>query len=106
MFRGAAEKKLHKRIKVHRVSSKPDLYEEEIPEEELEGAVPEKTFEKVSERVSGKIPERVPEKTFEKISEKNPLMTEQVEAKSVVAKPPVSTRVAPAAQSPERKTSR
>ena len=32
-----AEKKLHKRVKVHRVSSKSDLYGEELSEEELEG---------------------------------------------------------------------
>jgi len=98
-----ADKKLHKRVKVHRVSSKPDLYEEELSEEELEEAGPEKTFEKVSERVNGKTTEKVPEKTFEKISEKNPLMTEQVEAKSVVAKPPVSARTAPAARVPRGK---
>jgi DNA primase len=98
-----AEKKLHKRVKVHRVSSKPDIFGEEPSEEELEEEVPEKTFEKISERVSGKIPEKVPEKTFEKISEKNPLITEQVEAKSIVAKPPVSARVTPAARVPKGK---
>ncbi len=99
----SAEKHLHKRIKVHRVSSKPDLFGEESPEEELEGAVPEKTFEKAPERVREKIPERVPEKTFEKISEKNPLMTEQVETKSAIVKSPVSTRVAPAPRVPRGK---
>lgn len=98
-----AEKKLHKRVKVHRVSTKPDLYEEELPEEELEEVGPEKTFEKVSERINGKATEKVPEKTFEKVSEKSPLITEQVEAKSVVAKPPVSARVSPAARVPRGK---
>lgn len=86
-----ADKKLHKRIKVHRVSSMPDLYEEEISEEELEEAGPEKTFEKVSERVSGKAAEKVPEKIFEK----SPLIAEQAEVKSIVTKPPVSARGAP-----------
>jgi len=103
----AAEKKLHKRIKVHRVSSKSDMDEEEFPEEELEGTSPEKTFEKVPERIPErtfeKVPERVPERTFEKVFEKNPLMTEQVEAKPVVAKSPVASRVAPAARVPRGK---
>jgi DNA primase len=98
-----AEKKLHKRVKVHRVSSKSELDEEELSEEELEEAGSEKTFEKVSERVNGKTAERIPEKTFERISEKNPLMTEQVEAKYAVTKPPVSVRVAPAARVPRGK---
>lgn len=95
-----AEKKLHKRIKVHRVSAKPDLYGEETPEGELEGVVTEKTFEKSPQRVHEKIPEKVPEKTFEKVSEKSPLVTEQVEAKSAIVKPAVSTRVAPATRVP------
>lgn len=89
-----ADKKLHKRIKVHRVSSMPDLYEEEISEEELEEAGPEKTFEKVSERVSGKAAEKVPGKIFEK----SPLIAEQAEVKSIVTKPPVSARGAPVAR--------
>jgi DNA primase len=98
-----AEKKLHKRVMVHRVSSKSDHDEEEFSEEELEEAGSEKTFEKVSERVSGKTTEKVPEKTFERISEKSPLITEQVEAKSAVPKPPVSVRVAPAIRVPRGK---
>jgi DNA primase len=98
-----AEKKLHKRVKVHRVSSKTDLYGEELSEEELEGIGPEKTFEKAPERVYEKTPEKVPEKTFEKIYEKNPLITEQVEAKSVAAKPQVSARLAPASRVPRGK---
>lgn len=98
-----AEKKLHKRIKVHMVSPKSDLYDEELPEEELEEAGSEKTFEKASERVNGKTTEKVPEKTFEKISEKIPLMAEQVEAKSAISKPSVSARVAPAARVPRGK---
>jgi DNA primase len=94
-----ADKKLHKRIKVHRVSSMPDLYEEEISEEELEEAGSDKKFEKVSERVSGKATEKVPEKIFEK----SPLITEQAEVKSYVTKPPVSARVPPAARVPREK---
>jgi DNA primase len=100
---GAADKKLHKRVKVHRVSSMPDLYEEEISEEELEEAGPEKIFEKVSERVNGKITEKIPEKTFEKVFEKSPLILEQAEVKSIVAKPPVSARGAPATRVPRGK---
>ena len=98
-----AEKKLHKRVMVHRVSSKSDHDEEEFSEEELEEAGSEKTFEKVSERVNGKTTEKVPEKTFERISEKSHLITEQVEAKSAVPKPPVSVRVAPATRVPRGK---
>lgn len=38
-----SEKKLHKRVKVHRVSPKQEAFEEEeLPEEEVEKAVPEK----------------------------------------------------------------
>lgn len=95
-----AEKKLHKRVKVHRVSTKPDLYEEELPEEEeMEEAGPEKTFEKISEKSL----EKVPEKTFEKISEKSPVIVERVEARPVVAKPPVLARAVPAARVPRGK---
>jgi DNA primase len=86
-----AEKKLHKRVKVHRVSSMSDLYGEEFSEEESEGIVPEK------------IQEKVPERMFEKVSEKGPLTTEQVEAKPVVVKPPVASRVSPAARVPRGK---
>jgi DNA primase len=81
----------------------PDLYEEGISEEEPEEAGSEKTYEKVSERVPGKVTEKIPEKTFEKVSEKSPLITEQAEVKSIVAKPPVSARSAPAARVPRGK---
>ena len=90
-----SEKKLHKRIKVHRVSSKSDLYEEEFPEEELE----REGHGKRSGREFMKKPRKeLPEKTFGKIFEKNSLISEQVEAKFVVAKPPVTFRVAPASR--------
>ena len=94
-----AEKKLHKRVKVHRVSSKSDLYEEEPSEEETEEAISEKAFEKTFE----KIPEKVPEKTFEKVSERVPVMAEKVEARHVVAKPPVSARAVTATRVPRGK---
>jgi len=96
-----AEKKLHKRIKVHRVSTKPDLYGEELPEEEnIEEAGPEEVLEKVSE----KSPEKVSEKTFEKISEKIPAMAEKIEARPLVAKPPsVSARAVPPSRIPRGK---
>ncbi|HII90583.1 MAG TPA: DNA primase [Methanosarcina sp.] len=80
-----AEKKLHKRIKVHRVSSKPDLYEEELQEEETKGTVPVKAFGKVTE------------KTAEKVSEIVPATIEKVKTRSVVAKPQISARTVPAA---------
>ncbi len=91
-----AEKKLHKRVKVHRVSSKSDLYEEEPQEEEAEETGSEKAFEK--------IPEKVPEKTFEKVSERVPAMAEKVEARHVATKPPVSARAVPAARVPRGKS--
>ncbi|MGA9189139.1 MAG: DNA primase DnaG [Methanosarcina sp.] len=90
-----AEKKLHKRVKVHRVSSKSDLYEEEPLEEETEEVISEKAFEK--------IPEKVPEKTFEKVSERVPVMAEKVEARHVVAKPPASSRAVTATRVPRGK---
>lgn len=80
-----AEKKLHKRIKVHRVSSKPDLYGEEFQEEETKGTVPVKAFEKVTE------------KTAERVSEIVPATIEKVKTRSVVAKPQISARAVPAA---------
>lgn len=99
-----AEKKLHKRVKVHRVSSKSDIYGEEFPEEEKEEEDLDKAFEKVSERISEKAPEKVLEKTFEKISDKNPVITERFEARSVIAKPPVSSRAVPATRVPRGKS--
>lgn len=80
-----AEKKLHKRIKVHRVSSKQDLYGEELQEEETKGKEPVKTFEKA------------PEKTADKISEIFPATAEKVKTRSIVAKPQISARAVPAA---------
>lgn len=80
-----AEKKLHKRIKVHRVSSKPDLYGEELQEEETKGTVPVKAFEKVTE------------KTAEKVSEIVPATIEKVKTRYVVAKPQISARAVPSA---------
>jgi DNA primase len=91
------EKKLHKRVKVHRVSTKPDIYGEEFPEEEqIDEEAPEKAFEKVSEQVF--------EKPFERISERGPAIAEKVEARPVIAKPPVSTRVVPSARVPRGKS--
>ncbi|WP_410508234.1 DNA primase DnaG [Methanosarcina hadiensis] len=80
-----AEKKLHKRVKVHRVSSKADTHEEELPEE-------------IEEAVSEKIPERIPERP----AEKAPATAEKVEARPAVAKP-VMTRAVPAARVPRGK---
>lgn len=88
-----AEKKLHKRIKVHRVSSKPDLYGEEFPQEETKGEEPVKAFEKV------------PEKIAEKVSEIAHVTAEKVKTRHVVAKPQVSARAFPAAaRVPREKT--
>ncbi|MGB9928963.1 MAG: DNA primase DnaG [Methanosarcina sp.] len=94
-----ADKKLHKRVKVHRVSSKSDTYEEEPLDELTEDTRSEKGFEKPFEKVQ----ENVSEKVFERISEKNPLITEQAEAKTVLSKPLVSPRIAPAARVPRVK---
>lgn len=80
-----AEKKLHKRIKVHRVSSKPDLYGEELSEEEIKGTEHTKAFEKISD------------KTAEKVSEIVPATAEKVKTRPVVAKPQISARAVPAA---------
>lgn len=79
------EKKLHKRIKIHRVSSKPDLYEEELPEEETKGKASAKAFEKVSVKAA------------EKVSEMVPATAGKVKTRSIVAKPQISARKAPAA---------
>lgn len=96
-----AEKKLHKRVKVHRVSPMSDLYGEEFQEEDEEiEEGPGKTFERVPERFPEKVTEKVPEKTFEKISEKNPLITGQLEAKTAVSTSQVSTRPVPASRVP------
>lgn len=89
-----AEKKLHKRVKVHRVSPKADLHEEEFPEE-IEETGPEKVPEKVFEKIT----ERAPEKPAEKI----PAVAEKVEAKLTVAKPPVMARAVPATRVPRGK---
>jgi len=76
-----AEKKLHKRVKVHRVSPKPDLYGEELPEEETKGTESKKVFEKVPEKVSNIAP----------------VTAEKVKTRSIVAKSPISARAVPAA---------
>lgn len=81
-----AEKKLHKRVKVHRVSSKTDTHEEEFPEE-------------AEETVSEKVPERIPERPAEKV----PVTAEKVEARPVVAKPAVAVRAVPATRVPRGK---
>lgn len=95
-----AEKKMHKRIKVHRVSTKPDLYGEQLSEEEN---IEEEGSEEVLEKISEKSSERVSEKAFEKISEKAPI-AERVEARPLVAKPPsVSSRAVPASRVPRGK---
>lgn len=95
-----AEKKLHKRVKVHRVSTKPDTYGEEFPEEEVEEEGTEKIFEKATE----KFPEQIPEKSFGKSFDKSSVMAEKVEARSAVSKPPISSRVVPSARVPRGKT--
>ena len=95
-----ADKKLHKRVKVHRVSSKSDVYEEEPSSELTEETLPDKGLEKTFEKSQ----EKFPEKIFDKISEKNPLITEQVETKAVASKPLISPRIAPAARVPRVKT--
>ncbi|AKB26745.1 DNA primase [Methanosarcina siciliae C2J] len=87
-----AEKKLHKRVKVHRVSPKTEAYEEESPEE-IEEAVPEKSPEKAHEKVS------------ERSLEKTPEAAEKVEARKAVSKPPVMARPVPAARAPRGKPS-
>ncbi|MCC4771978.1 DNA primase [Methanosarcina sp. DH2] len=83
-----AEKKLHKRVKVHRVSPKTDTYEEEFPEE-IEETGPEKVTEKAPERPA----------------EKTPATTEKIEARQAVSKPAVMTRTVPAARVPRGKPS-
>lgn len=87
-----AEKKLHKRVKVHRVSPKTEAYEEESPEE-------------MEEAVTEKIPEKAPEKVSEKSLEKTPAAAEKVEARKAVPKSPVMARPVPAARVPRGKPS-
>jgi DNA primase len=91
-----AEKKLHKRVKVHRVSPKTDVYEEEFPEE-IEETGPEKAPEKTFEKITEKAPERPAEKT--------PATTEKVEARQAVSKPAVMARAVPASRVPRGKPS-
>ncbi|MDI9395330.1 MAG: DNA primase DnaG [Euryarchaeota archaeon] len=88
-----AEKKLHKRVKVHRVSPKTEIHEEDFPEE-IEERGPEKSSEKVFEKVTERIPERNTEKT--------PAFAEKVETRSVV-KPAVMARAVPVARVPRGK---
>lgn len=76
-----AEKKLHKRVKVHRVSPKPDLYGEEPSEEEKKDVEPERAFEKVPEKVSSI----------------TPLTAEKVKARPVTAKSQILARAVPVA---------
>lgn len=83
-----AEKKLHKRVKVHRVSPKTDAYEEESSEE-MEGMGPEKTLKKVPERPS----------------EKTSVTTERVGVRQVVSKPAGMARVVPFTRVPRGKSS-
>jgi len=83
-----AEKKLHKRVKVHRVSPKTDVYEEEFSEE-MEEMGPEKTLKKVPERPS----------------EKTPVTAERVEVRQAVSKPAVMARAVPFTRVPRGKPS-
>ncbi|MDD3247564.1 MAG: DNA primase DnaG [Methanosarcina sp.] len=83
-----AEKKLHKRVKVHRVSPKADVYEEESSEE-MEETVVEKTVEKERERPS----------------EKTPGTAERVEARQAVSKPAVMARAVSVTRVPRGKPS-
>jgi DNA primase len=76
-----AEKKLHKRVKVHRVSPKPDLYGEESLEEETNEAEPEKAFEKVPEKVSNI----------------TPVTAEKIKTRPVTVKPQILARAVPVA---------
>ncbi|HHV25160.1 MAG TPA: DNA primase [Methanosarcina sp.] len=69
-----AEKKLHKRIKVHRVSPKPDFYGEELLEEETKGPEPEKVSVEMA-----------------------PVTVQEVRTRPVVTKPHILGRAVPAA---------
>ena len=86
-----AEKKLHKRVKVHRVSPKSDLFDDEIAEEDIEKSSIDPTLGSVIE------------KSQEKISEKDSLVTEETEPRVVSAKPLISSRVSPTARVPRVK---
>ncbi len=84
-----AEKKLHKRVKIHRVSSISDSYGEKFPkEEETEGEGYGQIFEEVHEKIT----EKLPKKTFEKVSGKEFLLTETVDTRPVVANSTVLSR--------------
>jgi len=97
-----AEKKLHKRVKIHRVSSKSDLYGENLPkEEEIEGV----GYGKIVEEVHEKTLEKLTGKTFEKVSGKNFLVTEQVETRPVVANATVLSRASQKGKAPREKLS-
>ena len=84
-----AETKLHKRVKIHRVSPKSDFYGEKLQKEDvIEGEGYGKIFEEGHE----KIPEKLPKKTFEKVYGKDFPVTEQVETRPVVANSTVLSR--------------
>lgn len=85
-----AEKKLHKRVKVHRVSPKTEAYEEKLPE-----VIDETGPEKAPEKAVEKIPER--------LSEKAPVATEKIEARKAISKPAVMARAVSAARVPRGK---
>lgn len=84
-----AEKKLHKRVKIHRVSSISDSYGEKFPKEE---ETEREGYGQIFEEVHEKITEKLPKKTFEKVSGKEFLLTETVDTRPVVANSTVLSR--------------
>jgi len=96
-----AETKLHKRVKIHRVSPMSDFYGEKLPKEEgIEGEGYGKIFEEGHE----KIPEKLPKKTSEKVYGKDFPVTEQVETIPVVANSTVLSRPSQKARTPRGKS--
>ncbi len=91
-----AEKKLHKRVKVHRVSPKSELFDDEITEEGIEKSSIDQALGSAIEKSQ----EKISEKAFEKPS----LVSEEIEPRMASAKPLISSRVSPAARVPRGKT--
>ena len=95
-----AEKKLHKRVKIHRVSSISDSYGEKLPKEE---ETEEEGYGQIFEEAHEKIPEKLPKKTFEKVSGKEFFLTETVDTRPVVANSIVLSRPSQKARVPRGK---
>jgi|ERR1035437_5434245 DNA primase len=99
-----AEKKLHKRVKIHRVSSISDSYGEKLTKEGgTEGGGYGQIFGEVHEKIPEKLPKKTFEKVSEKVSEKEFLLTETVDTRPVVANSTVLSRSSQKSRVPREK---